>query len=114
MLQNMDVNQNGALEKDEMPERMQARFDQLDTDGNGQLDRPEIGAMLRQIMQRAGQMPRDGMPPGDDAMRPGDGKRPGGEAGKRRGQNQPPRMRDQQEMPESGSVEPVRPPRKKG
>lgn len=107
MLRRMDTNGNGVLEKAEVPERMQARWDQVDTDADGQLNREEIAAMLRQMMQRAGQMPGNRGP--DGAMPPGQAGADA-RARKKRGrdQSQPP------QPPQSGSVEPVRPDKKNG
>ena len=43
----MDANGDGKLQKDEMPEFMQTRFEQLDTNGDGAVDGDEIRAMRK-------------------------------------------------------------------
>jgi polyisoprenoid-binding protein YceI len=43
----MDSNGDGKLQKDELPERMQGRFEELDTNGDGALDQEELQALRR-------------------------------------------------------------------
>ncbi|HID74791.1 MAG TPA: hypothetical protein EYP56_02200, partial [Planctomycetaceae bacterium] len=47
-LREADANHDGVLTKEELPERMQARFDKLDANGDGKIDQAE----LEQLAQR--------------------------------------------------------------
>ncbi len=47
ILQRFDKNEDGKLSKDELPERIQERFDQLDRNGDGILDREELARIAR-------------------------------------------------------------------
>ncbi len=51
MLKNMDTNGDGKIQRDEMPERMRQMFDRMDTNGDGAIDEAEIKAM-QERMQR--------------------------------------------------------------
>lgn len=65
MFEQRDRNDDGALQRDEMPQNMAARFDRMDADGDGSVTREEAEAM-RGRMQRG---------PGSRNMdRNGDGK----------------------------------------
>lgn len=46
-MMNFDKNQDGLLSKDEVPERMRMRFDVIDANNDGFLDRNEIAGMRR-------------------------------------------------------------------
>lgn len=46
MMEEWDKNGDAKLTKDEMPERMQFRFTEADTDGNGSLSKAELQAMM--------------------------------------------------------------------
>ena len=55
-----DSDGDGLLSKEELPEQMQRRFDQMDADGSGSVDESEIDEMLKNRPappggQRAGQ-----------------------------------------------------------
>ena len=60
MLEQLDKNKDGYLDRSEVPERMRERFERMDADKDGKLSRAELG----QIAQRVGQAP---------AARPGAG-----------------------------------------
>ncbi len=87
MIRRADKNGDGKLSKDEAPEMMRGRFDEMDANKDGFLDREELaraGERLRRLREESGNAPRlpgrpgAGAPPG----RPGAGGpgRPGGEA----------------------------------
>lgn len=42
-----DANNDGLISREELPEQMQRRFNQMDADGNGSVDEEEIDAMIR-------------------------------------------------------------------
>lgn len=65
LMQN-DKNGDGKLSKDELPERMQAMFGNLDKNSDGFLDKAELEAAIAQMRQQRGG---------------GDGQRPGGQGG---------------------------------
>lgn len=44
-MMDMDIDGDGALQRDEMPENMAARFDRMDANGDGALTREELEAM---------------------------------------------------------------------
>ncbi|MEO0414758.1 MAG: alpha/beta hydrolase [Verrucomicrobiota bacterium] len=50
----LDTNGDDKLSKQEMPERMRSYFDDVDSDGDGFVDRKEIVGLARQMMQSAG------------------------------------------------------------
>ncbi|HZZ29564.1 MAG TPA: hypothetical protein VFE46_16325 [Pirellulales bacterium] len=52
ILQRLDKNGDGKLQKDELPSRLQDRFDELDTNHDGVLDESEIKANLLPLMRR--------------------------------------------------------------
>ena len=54
LLKKMDKNADGQLTKDEMPERMQQRFESMDTNGNGVFDKDEQVAVIERMQQRGG------------------------------------------------------------
>ncbi len=74
MLRRMDRNQDQMISKDEAPERMLGRWDQMDTNGDEVLDQQEIRALI----QRINEMAREGR---------GMGKGKGEGKGKGRGGN---------------------------
>ncbi|HEY2828309.1 MAG TPA: EF-hand domain-containing protein [Pirellulales bacterium] len=51
-IQRMDKNGDGKLQKDELPPRMQERFDQLDTNHDGALDESELKTIVPRMMHR--------------------------------------------------------------
>jgi Ca2+-binding EF-hand superfamily protein len=51
-IQQFDKNGDGKLEKDELPPRLQERFDELDTNHDGVLDESELKAILPRLMRR--------------------------------------------------------------
>ncbi len=106
-LRRMDADGNGVLEKSEVPERLQNRWDQIDSNGDGQLDRQEIGRLIRQLGQCAGKKPNDAMP-GDASSPDSTPQVP------RLRDNRKLRLQDQNpaERPGNGSVEPVHPGKK--
>lgn len=74
-LMNGDKNSDGKLQKDELPERLQERFDELDTSKDGTLDESEIRAGFERMRnQRAGGRP-EGRP--DDGRPDRPRRRPG-------------------------------------
>lgn len=52
MLQQMDKNSNGRLDKDEIPEAMQSRLAAADTNGDGAIDRAELTAAMSRAAGR--------------------------------------------------------------
>ncbi len=51
LLQRMDRNGDEDISKDELPQRMQARFDAMDINGDGVFDRAEQAVMLERIQE---------------------------------------------------------------
>ncbi len=55
-MQQLDANRNGTLEREELPERMRARFDLLDANKDGKLSVEELGRLAaRGAPQRPGE-----------------------------------------------------------
>ena len=57
----MDQDGDGKLSQDEVPERMQRRFDFMDANGDGYVDEDEMAAIGERIRQRG---PGAGRPQG--------------------------------------------------
>ena len=79
LLKKLDRNRDGTLTKDELPERMQERFDSMDTNGNGLFDEDEQQAVIERMKQRGdkgGKGNRGGNPQDKQGVKP---KRPGGD-----------------------------------
>ncbi len=53
MLDRLDKNGDGKIQKDELPQRRQKDFDSLDTNHDGVLDQEELKAAIPQMMERA-------------------------------------------------------------
>lgn len=49
MLANIDRDKNGKISESEAPPRLKASFKQFDKDGDGELDRREMGAAIMQV-----------------------------------------------------------------
>ncbi len=75
MFARMDKDGNGALSKNEVPERMQAHFDKLDADGNGGITREELATAMKN---------RDGKGAGPKGSKP-DGAKGNGQGAKPEG-----------------------------
>lgn len=77
-----DKNGDKKISKDEMPERMQERFDQMDTNKDGFIDETEMASLQGRFGQRPGG--EAGRPGGQgrQGMGAGKGQGPGGAAGK--------------------------------
>lgn len=45
MMERLDANKDGKIQKDELPERLQPAFDRLDANGDGALDEEELQAL---------------------------------------------------------------------
>lgn len=69
MLANIDRDKNGKISESEAPPRLKANFKQLDKDGDGELDRREMGAAMMQMRPGAAK-PEAGKPKAGDAKRP--------------------------------------------
>ncbi|MEE2908074.1 MAG: EF-hand domain-containing protein [Planctomycetota bacterium] len=54
-----DINDDGKLSKDELPERMAQRFDRFDSNGDGFIDEDEMATIRKRMQQRGG---RGGQP----------------------------------------------------
>ena len=52
VIQQFDKNGDGKLQKEELPPRLQERFDELDTNHDGALDEAELKAILPRLMRR--------------------------------------------------------------
>ena len=85
LLANIDRDKNGKISESEAPPRLKANFKQLDKDGDGELDRREMGAAMMQ-MRPGAEKPGAGKPnagkpksdkprAGDDAKRSGKPKK---------------------------------------
>jgi len=59
-LMNHDKNGDGKLQKEELPEGMQRRFDRLDANSDGAIDAEELKAMVAQMQDRAKKGPAAG------------------------------------------------------
>jgi hypothetical protein len=56
LLEQLDTNRDGAIQREELPERIRARFDQLDTNKDGKLSIEELGRLAaRSAPQRPGE-----------------------------------------------------------
>jgi hypothetical protein len=53
-IKHFDRNRDGFLTKEELPPRLAAAFDKADTNGDGQLDKAEVGEMLHRLRQQFG------------------------------------------------------------
>src|SRR5438874_1734135 len=51
-IKTFDKNNNGTLEKDELPPRLAALFDRADRNGDGKLDAKEVEEMLKVLRER--------------------------------------------------------------
>ena len=80
MLERMDRNGDDSISKDEMPKRMQARFESMDKNGDGVLDEAEQSVMLERIRKMRGRQKQGQGPKGQQAAGP---------EGRRRGANFP-------------------------
>jgi Ca2+-binding EF-hand superfamily protein len=61
MLANIDRDKNGKISESEAPPRLKSSFKQFDKDGDGELDKREIGAAMMSMRPGAG---APGKPPG--------------------------------------------------
>ena len=78
-----DVNKDGKLSRDEMPEQMAGRLEQMDTDGDGTLSRSEMEAMMSRMNSRSGLQSRRSGSARRDGVRPSDSSRAGGDLPRR-------------------------------
>src|SRR5262245_54987017 len=69
MLQQFDKNSNGKLEKDELPPRLQQRFEELDTNHDGKLDETEL-AVVPRLMRRMQEQGPGGPSSSERPLRP--------------------------------------------
>ena len=51
MMEN-DADGDGKLSREELPERMQQRFDRMDSDGDGFIDQNDIETMMQRFQDR--------------------------------------------------------------
>ncbi len=51
-LRQMDVDGDGRLSRDEVPEPMEQRFDRMDANGDGYIDQDELEAMAERMRRR--------------------------------------------------------------
>jgi len=58
----MDSNDDGSISLEEAPEGMRDRFADMDRDGDGQLDKPEIEQIVQLRSQQGGTGVRGGQP----------------------------------------------------
>ena len=68
-IKGFDQNNDGKITKDEMPERMQAMIERLDTNKDGAIDNKELDAMKDRIAQ-GGQQQQGQRPQGQQGQRP--------------------------------------------
>ena len=52
MLKRLDSDGDGKISKEEAPERMRERFDQIDTNGDGFIDEAEQKALIENMRRR--------------------------------------------------------------
>jgi Ca2+-binding EF-hand superfamily protein len=71
-LEAFDTNKDGKISKEEAPDRLKQRFDQLDTNGDGFLDAAERRQMAERMQKGGGKA--KGRPPGGDQPRPPEAK----------------------------------------
>ena len=85
-IKGFDQNNDGKITKDEMPERMQAMIERLDTNKDGAIDNKELAALKDRLAQggqgQQGQRPQGQRPEGQQGQRP-QGQRPEGQQGQR-------------------------------
>ncbi|MCS5630680.1 MAG: hypothetical protein NZ744_07600 [Pirellulaceae bacterium] len=85
-IKGFDQNNDGKITKDEMPERMQAMIERLDTNKDGAIDNKELAALKDRLAQggqgQQGQRPQGQRPEGQQGQRP-EGQRPEGQQGQR-------------------------------
>ena len=90
-IKGFDQNNDGKITKDEMPERMQAMIERLDTNKDGAIDNKELAALKDRLAQGGqgqqgqrpqGQRPQGQRPEGQQGQRP-QGQRPEGQQGQR-------------------------------
>jgi collagen type III alpha len=79
MFQRLDQDGSGTLSKAEVPERLAERFDQIDLNGDGELDEIELAEMRKQIGRDRPEMSdrEGGDGAADDDSAPVEPKRPG-------------------------------------
>jgi hypothetical protein len=70
MLKRMDRNGDDVISKDELPKRMQSRFETLDQNGDGALDKSEQAAMLERINELRGGQKKEPGPNGQPGAGP--------------------------------------------
>lgn len=71
-IKRFDKNNDGALQKDELPPRLAQAFDRFDKNNDGKLDRAEVEAMLAAIKQRLANSDKK---PDDKTKKPDDKKK---------------------------------------
>jgi Ca2+-binding EF-hand superfamily protein len=83
-IKGFDQNNDGKITKDEMPERMQAMIERLDTNKDGAIDNKELAALKDRLAQ-GGQGQQGQRPQGQQGQRPQgqQGQRPEGQQGQR-------------------------------
>ncbi len=64
-IKRFDKNMNGTLEKDELPPKLAERFEKVDANGDGKLDRKEVAQWLSDIRKRLGIAEPGGLSPVD-------------------------------------------------
>ncbi|NJN14614.1 MAG: hypothetical protein HC813_03055, partial [Planctomycetes bacterium] len=62
LLARLDLDQDGKISREEAPERMKERFDEMDTDGDGFIDADEQKALRERVRGRGGRGGRGGEP----------------------------------------------------
>ena len=79
MLKRLDTDGDGKISKEEAPERMRERFDQIDTNGDGFIDEAEQKALLENMRRRfaeGGGRPEGGSRRGREPEAPGGTAKP--------------------------------------